>query len=588
MPADSEVLGLSTAELTPDPRNARPQASNRGRLARPETHAQPLSSLAGDTAGSAWLAPLGAMNTLADGWATAMQLAAFAFAPPQTRNEAPPFRSAEGDNRFRDPLWRTQPRDLLVQAQLGAEQFWKTASSPLAGSRNAGLALTSFAVDQAIRAVSPSNFSWSNPAAVTAMRRTAGKSVVDGAWNWFGDSLSLLAGRDPLDERRFSPGGEIAATPGTVVFRNALMELIQYSPSTPKVRVEPVLIIPAWIMKFYILDLSPKESLIRYLVDQGFTVFCVSWKNPTATDRNLELDDYRSAGVMDAMDVVSDVVPGAKIHGVGYCAGGTILSIAAAAMARDEDDRLGSLTLFAAMTDFEDPGEISTFLLEPQVTVLESVMDAQGYLDPAQMAFAFHALRADDLVWAPYIRRYLLGERRPGTQFDMWFHDGTRLPALMHSQYLRWLYLENRLAGGTLDAGGGLVNLRDVEAPLFAVGAERDHIAPWRSVFRAADLVSSESTLVLSGGGHNSAIVSPPGKSHAFYRIHSPDAAESRDERDSRMTHAPPTPGSWWPAWLRWLETHSSAGWVQPPAMGSRDRVRSRLDPAPGQYVLER
>jgi polyhydroxyalkanoate synthase len=405
------------------------------------------------------------MAAIANACSKVAQVATFAAVSPAVRKNNTPFHPAADDHRFRNPMWRSAPWDVMVQSQLALEKFWQEIRLPSLNSDRSATALEGFATDKIIRAAAPSNFLWSNPVAVENLLRTRGKSLLDGTWNWLEDSAALIGRGDLLPSERYKVGDNIAATPGSVVFRNELIELIQYAPSTSAVRCEPVLIVPAWIMKYYILDLSPHNSLIRYLVDQGFTVFCVSWKNPTASDRDLTLDDYRTTGVLAAVDAVGAIAPDDRIHGVGYCAGGTILSIAAAAMARDGDDRLASLTLFAAQTDFDAPGEVAVFLGERQVVLIENVMNVQGYLDPRLMAAAFHALRADDLVWAPFIRRYLLGEVRSETDLDAWFRDGTRLPAAMHGQYLRLLYLENRLAQGTMNVAGRPIRLRDICLP---------------------------------------------------------------------------------------------------------------------------
>ena len=398
------------------------------------------------------------------------------------------------------------------------------------------------------------------------------------------DTEQSISGKKPAGLDAFKLGKDLAATPGKVVYRNRLIELIQYEPATRQVRPEPILFIPAWIMKYYILDLSQTNSLVRHMRDQGFTVFMVSWKNPGTEDRDLGFEDYLKLGVMSALDVIGKIVPNQKIHGAGYCLGGTLLTMAAAAMARESDERLHTVSLFAAQTDFTEAGELTLFTSESQIAFLEDMMWQQGYLDAGHMAGAFQMLRSSDLIWSRLIRDYLMGERQPVFDLMVWNADTTRMPYKMHSEYLRKLFLANDLAEGRFNVEGRPIALSDVRQPLFAVGTVTDHVSPWRSVFKLNLLADTEITFLLTSGGHNAGIVSEPGHAGRSYRVATKPQTDRFVDPDTWANKTPVQAGSWWPVWASWLTMRSGKP-QSPPRLGLPESAP--LEDAPGTYVFE-
>nr|WP_260464078.1 alpha/beta fold hydrolase [Burkholderia sp. Bp8963] len=492
------------------------------------------------------------------------------------------------DDRFGAAAWQWEPFRFWQCAFLLSEQWWSAATHEVPGTTRHHEDVVSFVARQWLDVFAPANFVPTNPEVLQRTAATIGANLAQGAANAIEDAWRLALRMPPAGVERFEVGVDVAATPGSVVFRNRLIELIQYRPSTAQVAAEPVLIVPAWIMKYYILDLSRDNSLIRYLVDNGHTVFCISWRNVDEQDRNLGLDDYRSLGVVAALDAISRIVPNQRIHATGYCLGGTILAITAAALANDHDDRLASVTLFAAQTDFTEPGELQLFIDESQVYFLESVMWERGYLAARQMAASFQLLQSNDLIWSRVVHDYLLGERSPMSDLMAWNADPTRMPYRMHSEYLRKLFLDNDLACARYEVGGHPVSLRNIRAPMFVVGTERDHIAPWRSVYKIHYLSDTDVTFVLASGGHNAGIVSEPGHSHRQFRIKFTAAAEMSIGPDEWLAAADHCNGSWWPAWTEWLNEHSSASRVVPPPIGLPDADMPILADAPGTYVLRK
>ncbi len=492
----------------------------------------------------------------------------------------PAITPLPGDSRFAAEDWQKPPFSWMAQAFLLQQQWWHNVTHDVPGVMKHHEEVVSFAARQMLDIASPSNTPFTNPQVIARTLQTGGLNLMTGWQNWLEDITRRATGQPPAGTESFRPGQEVAVTPGKVVFRNHLIELIRYAPATAEVRPEPVLIVPAWIMKYYILDLSPENSLVRWLVGQGFTVFAISWRNPDAEDRDLSLDDYRQLGVMAALDAIGSQLPGRKVHAAGYCLGGTLLTIAAAALAQRGDDRLATLTLLAAQVDFTEPGELALFIDPSQMHFLDSMMWNRGYLSEDQMSGAFQMLRSNDLVWSRMVHDYLMGERAPMTDLMAWNADSTRMPWRMHSEYLQRLYLNNELAAGRFVTEGRPALLQNLHQPLFAVGTERDHVAPWKSVYKLHQLCDTAITFVLTGGGHNAGIVSEPGHPHRSYRIgHWTCDQPLLSAEDWQAAHAP-QPGSWWQPWADWLALHSG-----PPAPAPE--MPGGLCDAPGTYVFQ-
>ena len=493
---------------------------------------------------------------------------------------APVIAAGPGDRRFDGAGWNGWPFNLMQQQFLLAQEWWSEATTGLGGVTPQHEKAVAFAARQLLDAASPSNFPWTNPEVIERTLETSGINFIAGYQKWLKDVSELAPADDEDRAPAFRPGRDVATTPGKVIYRNHLIELIQYEPTTETVRPEPVLIAPAWIMKYYILDLSPQNSLVRYLVEQGYTVFMISWRNPDAADRDLTLDDYRMFGVMEALDAIGGIVPDRKVHAVGYCLGGTLLSIAAATMARDKDERLATVSLLAAQTDFTEAGELTLFINPAQLQFLEDMMWEQGYLDGSQMGGSFEILRSKDLIWSRMVREYMMGEHQAPNDLMSWNADQTRMPYRMHSEYLHRLFMDNALASGRYLVEGDPIALVDIRAPIFAVGTERDHVAPWKSVFKIHLLARAEVTFALTSGGHNAGIVSEPGHAGRRYRLHTQNPIDHYIDPDRWVEQATMIEGSWWTAWASWLDDRSGPP-VAPPVMG--DPVAD----APGDYVFQ-
>jgi polyhydroxyalkanoate synthase len=492
------------------------------------------------------------------------------------------------DRRFTDPGWEKWPYMLLRNQFLRVQAFWDQATRDVDGVQPHHLHVQNFIMRQWLDMFSPSNLWWANPEVLSATRESAGMNFVRGGSRMAADWRDLLAGDAPGTSPEalaaYRVGKEIAISPGQVVFRNDLFELIRYAPATDEVWREPVVLIPSWLLKYYIMDLSPHNSLVRYLVRNGHTVFAISWKNPTAEARDTSLGDYLERGVFQALAEAARSTGSKRVHAAGYCLGGTLLAVCMAALAREprSDVQLQTVTLLAAQVDFSEPGELGLFMGASAAAFLDGLMWQQGYLDGTQLAGVFQLLNARDLIWSRLVREYLLGRSQRLTDMMAWNADTTRLPYRLHSQTLRWLYHGNDLAEDRYCWRGAPISLSDSRTPMFVVATERDHISPWKSVYKLHRLCTQDLSFVLASGGHNVGIVAPPGQPHAQFRIALRKRGQPYRSPEAWMAQVPVSDGSWWPVWKEWLASHSRER-----VQAQRAPVKQSLCAAPGSYVFE-
>lgn len=493
----------------------------------------------------------------------------------------PPVGVDPKDRRFADPAWASNPAYYSVRlAYLASAQYARemVESAQVAPdiARKAEMTLNLL-----IDALAPTNFLATNPAALRRAFETGGSSLVKGA-RAFVDDLLHNGGRPrQVDASGFKVGGNLACTPAKVVFRNELMELLQYEPQTPTVHATPLLCSPPWINKYYVMDLAPGRSFIEWAVQHGRTVFAISYKNPSKEMSGTTMDDYLVHGPKTALDVVQEITGADTIDIVGLCLGGAMTAITAAYLTQEGDSRIGTLTLLNTMLDYSEPGALGTFTDLRTVEKLEKKMQREGTLEGASMAGTFDVLRANDLIFNYVVSNWLMGEPPPVFDILAWNGDSTRMPASMHAFYLRNFYVENKLALGTLEIGGKTIDLSVIKSPTYVVSAINDHIVPWESAYKTAGLVSGPVRFVLGSGGHIAGIVSPPGPKAWHLVIDSDEPLPS--SATGWKTAAEHRPGSWWEDWALWSEGNSGPK-QQPPRMGSPENPV--LVDGPGTYVV--
>lgn len=500
---------------------------------------------------------------------------------------APVAQPAAGDRRFASPAWQSPWYDALKQSYVLTSRFFSSVVEDAARQlpeqqhRQA-----SFMTRLLVEMMSPANSPLTNPDVLATALQTQGQSLLQGMQNLMDD---MQAGRIAMtDYQQFKVGETIATTPGQVVFENRVMQLIQYAPQSDKVKAVPLVVCPPWINRFYILDLSPHNSLVGYLVKQGFQVFMISWKNPTAAEADVTFDDYLRDGFVAASDVAMNITGQTKVNAVGYCIGGAMLACATAILNAKGDTRVNSAAFLATLTDYADVGEVGVFVDEEQVARLEKKMAAAGIMDGRDMAATFAHLRSADLIWSYVINNYLLGKQPAPFDILYWNDDSTRMPAAMHSWYLRNFYLENNIAkAGRLNMLGTPLDITNLTQPLYMLAGETDHITPWHSCYAPfARMKSANKRFILSTSGHVAGVVNPPtpaGKPVKKSLLAGPPSTASAEAWKATATTVP---DSWWPDYAVWLAPLSGDNLPAPAKAGNASY--KPLEPAPGRYVNER
>ncbi len=498
---------------------------------------------------------------------------------------APVIEPDPGDRRFRHPDWtENQVFDFIKQSYLLTARWLQSSVAKVEGLDDKTARKVEFYTRQFVDAMAPSNFVLTNPEVLRATLESDGANLVRGLDNLLAD---LERGKGKLkvsmtDLEAFEVGGNVAVTPGQVVHQNELMQLIQYTPTTAQVYQRPLLIVPPWINKFYILDLRPDNSFIAWAIDRGYTVFVISWVNPDAELAEKGFEDYMSQGILEALEAIERAVGEREVSVIGYCLGGTLLAATLAYMKARGEERVTAATFFVSLVDFAEAGELSVFIDDEQLDQLEQRMEKDGFLDGAEMSTTFNMLRAHDLIWSFVVNNYLLG--KDPFPFDLlyWNSDSTRMPARMHSFYLRKMYQENRLSKpGGIELLGVPIDLTRIELPVYILSTKEDHIAPWTSTFEATHLYRGAVKFVLAASGHIAGVINPPAAEKYAYWTNRGKAASPEAWLEGAQEH----PGSWWPDWHRWLSRKSGA---KVAARIPGEGGLKALEAAPGSYVKVR
>jgi polyhydroxyalkanoate synthase len=500
--------------------------------------------------------------------------------------ESEPVAKPEpGDRRFKDPDWDENPIfSFLKQSYLLNSDWLKKILAAVEGVDTETARKIDFYGRQVIDAMAPTNFALTNPTVLRETLETKGENLSRGMTNFMTD-MKAGQGQPSIrqtDMTAFEVGKNIAVSPGKVVFQNEMLQLIQYAPTTETVFARPLLIVPPWINKFYILDLQPENSMVRWLADQGYTVFLISWVNPDERYRDKAFDDYMTDGILAAVDAIEQATGMKEVNALGYCIGGTLLSATLAWMQARGDARIKAATFLTAQVDFTEAGELRVFTDETQVAALEKQVAEKGYLDGGAMAWTFNMLRANDLIWSFVINNYLMGKDPPAFDLLYWNADSTRMPQNMLSFYLRNMYLDNKLARpGGITLGGVPIDLTTIETPCFFQATKEDHIAPYPSVYKAMNLFGGPKRFVLAGSGHIAGVVNPPAKGKYQHWVN--EGRKKYDTADAWLADAREIPGSWWPYWHKWLGAKS--GKMVPARIPGDGRLKA-IEDAPGSYVL--